>query len=195
MTTPPDINVRPARRPGAGNARGARRCAMARLLLGIGWKLLLPIAVISSAPACIIPIGPDFQDPDGIPNAQPQIVDPNPDWGAEVIGTTSHLFQFTVTDQNPTDDLFLQLVVDDMVRGTISPGMVSHRQDGSLLHQLIQATVRCIDVDTTLARHRVKAAVADRMFDDNRPLVLSDSAGQMDIISWTLNMNCSAAAP
>ena len=73
-----DTNVRPGRQAPAANARGARRSRLARLLLQslellqLDRKLLLLLAS-SLMPACIIPIGPDWQDPPGERNRRPTL--------------------------------------------------------------------------------------------------------------------------
>src|SRR5262245_11346724 len=114
MTTAPDSNVRTARRPCARSARPAGASPLARLLLSfsrtfqqLDRKLVVLSLAVSLTSACIIPVGPEWQDPAGEPNAPPQILNPDPTWGAEVTGTTSRTFSFTVTDQNGADDLFL----------------------------------------------------------------------------------------
>ena len=87
-----DTNVRPAGRSPAASARETRRFGLARLLLKQLGRLLrkldltfLLLLAVAPTPACIIPVGPEWQDPLGTPNAPPRILDPDPYWGAEVI--------------------------------------------------------------------------------------------------------------
>jgi hypothetical protein len=88
-----DTNVRPAWRSPAANARGTRRSGLARLLLKPSGRLLrkldltfLLLLAVAPTPACILPVGPDWQDPLAVPNSPPKILDPEPFWGDEVDG-------------------------------------------------------------------------------------------------------------
>jgi hypothetical protein len=189
MTTTPDSNVRVGRRPGAANARRARRSPLARLLLTNGVKLLLSFAAASSMSACIIPIGPEFQDPPGAPNAPPQILDPDPTWGAEVAATTAALktFQFNVTDANAADVLYIKWIVEGFaVRSDTS--MLTPDNRGMRLTKL----VTCNDIiNKALSRHPVMAVVADRKFIEGDPdLMRVEDQGIATPITWTLNLTC-----
>lgn len=193
MTPTPDSNVRLARGPRAANARRARRSALARLLLETGVKLLL-FAVASSMSACIIPVGPEFQDPPGAPNASPEIVDPDPLWGAEVTTTAQmgQAFQIAVTD--PNDQLLhIRWIVDNQTRaGDPGPSMVEPSEYGMRFSKL----VTCNDVDTRLSRHPVTAIVADQQFELNDSnLYHVQNQGLSDKITWTLNLTCLSSSP
>jgi len=111
-----DTNVRPAWRSPAVSARGTRRFGLARLLLKDFGRLLrkldltfLVLLAVAPTPACIIPVGPDWRDPFGAPNAEPQILNPDPFPGSEVTGMTGDPRTFTVfvTDPNIEDTLAL----------------------------------------------------------------------------------------
>src|SRR5262245_28993773 len=112
--TAPDNDVRPARHCGAESPRGAGGIFLARLLLHSARRVSLLFALSSFMSACIIPVAPEFQDPPGAPNSPPQILNPNPTWGAEVAATPDQpaKFEITVTDVNTGDDLYLEWIVD-----------------------------------------------------------------------------------
>src|SRR5262252_2775356 len=114
MRTRPDSNVRPARRLAAQSARATGRYALARLLLGISAKLLLLSAVTSSMPACIIPVGPQWQDPDGVPNAPPEFLSwtPSPDKIQSTTFSAPLTFTAVATDVNVADSLYTLWKVD-----------------------------------------------------------------------------------
>jgi len=171
-------------------AGGAGRFALARLLLQVlqslrqlNRKLLLLFAT-SLLPACIIPVGPEFQDPVGVPNSQPQIFNPSPDWGAETTGTSlgGALFRFTVTDLNG-DDLHIRWIVDGNKKESppLDPNNTAEK------------TVTCqqdID-DKTASRHFVRGVVADRDFrNDTNDLLAVEPPGLYNLVTWTLNMTC-----
>src|SRR4051794_367187 len=105
MTTVPDINVRPPRRAAGQSTRAAGRSVLARLLLFVrdhiaklDRKLLL-LLVASPMSACIIPAGPEFQDPPGVPDSAPILWMASPDEGTTVVSETP-TFSVTVIDYN-----------------------------------------------------------------------------------------------
>src|SRR6188474_351776 len=117
-----DINVRPGWRSPAASARGTRRWGLARLLLKQLGRLLrkldltfLLLLAVAPTPACIIPVGPDWRDPYGAPNAPPQIfvLSPAPDTVAVTATPTNpFVFRIVVTDVNVTDSLEIKWLID-----------------------------------------------------------------------------------
>src|SRR3954467_10422154 len=109
MTTVPDSNVRPARRGAGESTRAAGRSLLARLLLFVRAHIsqldrkLLLLLFASPMSACIIPAGPEFQDPPGVPDSPPVLLGESPDEGST---TTKDAPEFTVTpsDINVGDD-------------------------------------------------------------------------------------------
>jgi hypothetical protein len=196
--TAPDTDVRLWCRPTPAGAGGAGGFALARLLLRFLVQLrqldrrLLLLFAISLLPACIIPAGPEFQDPPGVPNAPPQILDPNPTWGAEVAGTQSEpfTFQMYVTDVNVSDDLFIRWIVDDVPVASGKP-IVPHTGSGPL-REFVDKRVTCQDpFDHTKSRHLVRGVVADRDYDDStQDLLKVQPPGLYNLVTWTLNMTC-----
>src|SRR4029079_4819728 len=160
MTPTPDSNVRVARRFSGANARRARHSALARLLLRSGVKLLLSFAAASSMSACIIPVGPEWQDPPGAPNAAPEILGPDPTWGAEVTGVApgGKEFQFAVTA--PSADLLApRWIVDGLqVASDQSPQQVSPTQFGVRFTNVVACQTAVLP---GLSRHAVTLIVAD----------------------------------
>src|SRR5262245_24510646 len=112
-----DNNVRPWRQVPAATSRRARRSALARLLLQLlellqpDRKLLLLLAA-SLMPACIIPVGPDWQNPRGEPNQPPQIVMTTPESGSHFGAEGSAKFTIIVSDANVREPLFLKWLED-----------------------------------------------------------------------------------
>jgi hypothetical protein len=190
-----DTNVRPAWRSPATNARGARPSGLARLLLEILQKLdrkaaLLSLLAASLMPACVIPVGPEWQDPIGIPNSGPEILDPQPDWGAErsITGMGQQRFQFDVRDINVGEPIFVEFFADDqrVVR------LMFANAGPTPQRQRVDTSIACADVDKMLMRHSIKAAVADQRFTDddpNNPLAVAND-GRVAVITWTLNVTC-----
>jgi len=193
-----DTNVRPAWRSPARIARGTRRFGLARLLLNQFGRLLrkldltfLLLLVVLLTPACVIPVGPEWRDPYGTPNAPPQILvlNPEPDT-VEVSATPSVPFSFRiiVTDVNVTDPLEIKWFID----GDDTPHQTPHTPaNGTQQRVLSEKTVNCGDIDDkSLTSHLVKAVVADREFvEGSNPPVVSKSGLSTDI-KWILNMTC-----
>src|SRR5436190_2240679 len=119
--TAPDIDVRPGRSRAAVSAGPPGFSRLARLLLFVARPLakldqrfVLLLFAASLSPACIIPVGPDFQDPPGIPNGRPVITNTDPLFGTEVLATDvpmEAMFEITVIDSN-NDPLYVRWVAD-----------------------------------------------------------------------------------
>ena len=105
----PDSNVRPAP-PHA--QRGAAPTPVRRLahsvLLSKLVRVLLLVAV-SPMSACIIPAGPEFQDPPGVPDSPPFLWAASPDEGTTVVSATA-MFSVTPGDYNLDDTLFVKWI-------------------------------------------------------------------------------------
>jgi len=194
-----DTNVRPAWRSPAVSARGTRRFGLARLLLKDFGRLLrkldltfLVLLAVAPTPACIIPVGPDWRDPFGAPNAEPQILNPDPFPGSEVTGMTGDPRTFTVfvTDPNIEDTLQVQWWVDwrQFANFTVPKG-----SGGTRVPQLIEQRIYCSNiVNTALERHDVYVAATDTEFvnDGSHNIFLVTRNGQVDHVHWTLIMQC-----
>ena len=199
MATPPDSNVRAARHAGAAGARRARNSLLARLLLRTCLKLLLLLlfAAASSVPACVVPVGPEFQDPPGAPNASPEILNPNIFFGSAVAALgTSQTFSFTVSDPNAGDTLHLRWVSDyppfDNATRTIERNILFPPTGDGPQHTFTQTMIGCgDDIDKSFSTHRIYAVLADRDFlDEGSDLFAVQGAGKIAIASWTLTLNC-----
>src|SRR3954470_19920657 len=117
MTTVPDSNVRPPRRAAGENTRAAGRSLLARLLLFVrdhisklDRKLLL-LLVASPMSACIIPAGPEFQDPPGVPDSPPFRWTESPPVGTTVVSATP-TFSVTPGDYNLDDPIYVKWIID-----------------------------------------------------------------------------------
>jgi hypothetical protein len=79
----------------------------------LSWTFL---SIFSLLPACVLPIGPDFQDPPPVPNYPPYFaqVGPNtPLFGSTVaISDSGTTFEVIVADPNPGDTLSVRWVSD-----------------------------------------------------------------------------------
>jgi hypothetical protein len=195
-----DTNVRPTRRVPAATAHGARRSVLARLLLlqlfrplQLYRKLFFLLA-ISLMPSCIIPVGPEFQDPDGTPNAAPRISDPDPGFGEEVTALDQWTFQLTIGDPNAVDHLYVKWIADypplnDLTRSS-TPTPYAPPGDGKPIQQPIDFAIACNDLNHSSSRHRIMAVVADRPFVNTVPgnLLVVEPPGQFAVATWVLTL-------
>jgi hypothetical protein len=199
--TAADTNVRAGWRRAAASARGVGRFRLARLLLESFQKLdrkAVPLLLLAASltSACIIPVGPEWQDPNGAPNAPPQIFDPFPSWGAQIGGDVQHPgeFQMFVTDVN-ADPLEIKWVVDG---DALFSGPSTIPSDGTPRRYLVQRSIGCDDdIDATLATHSVWGMVADRAFPATPPggdQFAVPAPGYAVAVTWTLILTCQSGA-
>ena len=73
IMTVADIDVGAARPGGGASTRGRRLLPLARLVLQSARELCFLLVVLPMS-ACIIPVGPEFRDPDGVPPSHAFIV-------------------------------------------------------------------------------------------------------------------------
>jgi hypothetical protein len=155
-----------------------------------------------STSACIIPLGPDFQDPVATPNAAPYFESAHPDFGS-VVTPPGLQFTVTVTDPNVGDDLHIRWVADYPGANyrTLTPeSFVAHSTNGTPLRTTVSATVDCLLDNlamTSDGEHRVEVIVADRPF-------VESSGTQLDLVmdpglvvraSWVLEQLSCPSAP
>src|SRR4051812_34452857 len=138
MTTVPDINVRPPRRAAGQSTRAAGRSVLARLLLFVrdhiaklDRKLLL-LLVASPMSACIIPAGPEFQDPPGVPDSPPMLLSVSPDFGSTTT-KDGPMFMVQPTDVNVGDDLYVLWLTEYPPEQFFvsQPVTIPHSEDGA----------------------------------------------------------------
>jgi hypothetical protein len=146
---------------------------------------------------CIVPIGPEFQDPPAPQNYQPIILDAEPDLGSRV---SNPKFSVTVQDPNVSDTLYVRFVADyplltedTKVLGTVK---VPRRPDGRLLAEEAVGEASCLGL-ANRPSHQITVIVADREFLDGAtvPGQLADPArlptdARKVVGSWTLDLEC-----
>jgi hypothetical protein len=202
-----DTNVRLARGGPAATARGARRFALARLLLLLSRRAQLDrrlLLLLAASPmfACIVPVRPEFQDPPGVINSAPEIIAADP---AEGLIVTTRTFTITARDHDG-DRLYFRLIADyPEPPGSVIP---LHRvlfdepaqleTPGQPVVVSFDKTIDCfIDaLDTSLASHRIMGVLADREFvPDSRDLTAVADGGRTRPIVWFWNVSCAPPTP
>jgi hypothetical protein len=201
VTTVPDSNVRLARSAAARSARGAGRFALARLLLFVldhvsklDRKLLL-LLVASPISACIIPAGPEFQDPAGVPDSPPYLVSESPDEGMIVVGDDP--FSVTPGDVNVNDRIYVKWITEyppnivnvtnDLVTDVIQPPA-----NGTPVRRASEFIPLCTRVNPLVTTHQIVAAISDRPF-TSTGLLTTDSSIPPLLVMLTWQKTCPGA--
>ena len=196
IMTAADMHVGPVRPRCGANTRGGRVLLLARLLLGSARELCLLLVVLPMS-ACIIPVGPDFRDPDGVPNSPPFIISAEPAAGTS---TPNALFAVTPSDVNVGDTLFLRWLIDyPPVQGGTRPvqsDVIEPSQDGTPLRQRRSFEFDCFNPLKTPSPHRVAVIVSDRPFipDSTNPARVQVDVHPA-IVTWTWEDNCPKVQP
>jgi hypothetical protein len=161
-------------------------------LLHLDRKLLVLFAA-SLMPACIIPVGPEWQDPPGEANLAPQIIDWDPFIGTEYAPSMDTAkFSITVTDPND-DKLFFKWIANYS-----EPGLrriLNARPDvpptgNGSPQPAIEETFDCNDLNRLPSRNSILVVVADRPFIDAGDPIAVQADGKRAFAAWTLNLSC-----
>ena len=198
-----DTNVRPVWRGPATTARRAGGSLLARLLLyfrkhlyKLDRKPLLLLFAASLTPACIIPVGPDFQDPVGVANAPPYVVSADPVEGWHSVNPMAE-FIVTPGDVNVGDPLFVKWVTDyppfSDETHTFPPDTISAPADGSEKRPPQSFTPECGQLGKKSSTHTISVGISDRMFvspEDPRDLFAAQDKAIVRVVNWTLERSC-----
>ncbi len=189
IMTAPDIHVGPAWPRCAASTRGAQLLSLARLLLRSARELCLLLVALPMS-ACIIPVGPEFRDPDGVPNSPPFIISSVPLNGET---STGDIFTITPSDVNG-DALHVRWLRDyppfiptisDPEDDDLPPGWrgpFSRRFD-------------CLGV-TAPSPHKITVLVSDRPFlSDPLDPTRVDEGVHPARVSWRWLKDCSQVPP
>jgi hypothetical protein len=165
----------------------ARLLLHLRLFLQLDRNLFLLLAV-PLMPACIIPVGPEFQDPDGLANVAPVIFGWDPPDNSIVVGSN---FAVTAKDANG-DRLDFRWIVDypgpaskivlrdDVKQPAVNGAVPSHWTLDCRLDPL----------DISLPFHRLTVFVADRPYVDSDDITMVMAPGKSDRADWIWNVSC-----
>jgi hypothetical protein len=200
MTTVPDSNVRPARRAAGESTRAAGRSVLARLLLFVRDQIskldrkLLLLLVVSPMSACIIPAGPEFQDPPGGPNSAPFVWMESPDEGRTVVSATP-TFSVTPGDNDLGDSIFVKWLTDfpPSVSTTVDVRVeeLGPSTNGNPIRHASMFMPNCSQVSKVLSTHHITAAISDRSF-DGRGFLTTTGTFPPALVIWTWEQNCPA---
>jgi hypothetical protein len=154
-------------------------------------KLLL-LLVASPMSACIIPAGPEFQDPPGGPNSPPFLWMASPDEGTTIVSATP-TFSVTPGDFNVDDPIFVKWIVEfppfvPNPGGTIDlrPDELPPSADGTPIRAPKTFMPNCNQVNSA-STHHITAAISDRPFVD---LLTTMSEVPPILVSWTWEHSC-----
>src|SRR5262245_1132512 len=199
--TPADTDVRTGKGRTAGSPCGAGGSVLARLRLhlleplrNLDQKLVLLLSA-SLTSACIIPVGPQWQDPAGAPNAGPEILDQKPPAADEATATDMDGYKFSITVKDDNGDkLYLKWLVESPIGShtlRVNTNDVPAPGNGAPTQMQIQETIGCTEIGMpTQTRFRITAGVADGEIDEvGRSFVVNDPA-KLRTVVWILNLTC-----
>jgi hypothetical protein len=201
--TAADTNVRPGWRGNATTARRTGGSLLACLLLyfrkhlyKLDRKPLLLLFAASLTPACIIPVGPEFQDPPGVPNSPPYAIAPDPVEGWHSVSPTA---EFTVTpaDVNVGDPLFVKWVTDyppfSDETHTFPPETIPPPANGSLSRPPQSFRPECGQLGKKSPTHTISVGISDRAFvtpENPSDLFAAQDKAPVRVVIWTLERSC-----
>ena len=192
-----DSHVRVAAATPGRASRRPPRWRLARLLLNRCAGVAGLATLLSSMPACIIPVAPDFQDPVSSPEVAPWIHDPVPVFNSSVSVDPKHpgVITVQVTDPNIGDQLYQRWIVNfpetnpTLQTVTVLDSTISR---GDLPTGVAETTVHCGDSWTlNPAEQQIELIVADGPFaDTSQHDEVGDPSTERAYASWNLFFQC-----
>jgi hypothetical protein len=115
--------------------------------------------------ACVVPLGPSFEDPPASPNFAPTISDSDPHVGS--IAAHGLALNVTVTDANVRDTLYVRWVSDYPLATADSRILTDVKTippspDGKQHFTVVSYQTDCAALAPGLTTHRIEVIVADR---------------------------------
>ncbi len=161
------------------------------------------VAVLGTAGlGCVVPVGPEFQDPED--NYPPYVIDSNPPVGAfvTVVGGAPATIQVKVGDANAQDRLYVRWLFDypaATAGAAVAPPVLDAILPAGTERGVLNLAPDCAEhrLAASLNPHRLMLAVSDREF---LPPEQSPSAAPYDTVApggevlravWTVNVDCS----
>jgi len=143
--------------------------------------------------ACIIPAGPEFQDPAGVPDSPPFLWTASPDEGTTLVSATP-TFSVTPGDYNVGDPIFVKWITEfppyvPNVTREQETDPLPPTADGDLIRDPATFSPSCFQVNTGPSTHRITAAISDRAF-DGQGLLTTPSTVPPRLVIWTWERNC-----
>jgi hypothetical protein len=170
-------------------------------------RLSPPLSFVATAAltcaSCVIPVGPQFQDPLAAENYTPVILASKPPRGTVVMAgpANSARFSVTITDPNVGDTLRVRWMANypDYKLGTTFM-LAGPREEytptmnGMPWSAEVVNVIDCLDLaPARLQEHQISVTVADRPFQDvdyTHPLLVA-GGGKTEEARWTFFIDCS----
>jgi hypothetical protein len=140
--------------------------------------------------ACIIPLGPEWQDPLAVQNSSPFFEDATPPFGS--VNVMDPTFRVVISDLNVGDTLHVRFLSDfppfdrDVTRTLVKDQPYPPTSDGRRLVEAFELTVPCDELSLQRTSHQLHVILADREFTDpsERELEEVKEGGRIAIGSW-----------
>ena len=160
--------------------------------------LLALLTVLLAISGCVVPIGPEWTDPER--NQPPTISYATPPIGSvldfSASGNAAMGLEIGLADQNTRDTLYVRWIIDypPYVDGQSHPALPQALPGGD---QILRPTIRyapnCSDqaISHDFSNHRLLLAVSDRPFrDDPQVLDLVQDGNYRVEASWSFTLSC-----
>jgi hypothetical protein len=160
--------------------------------------LLVSCLVLVGWSACVVPVGPEWTDPES--NYPPTIRSASPPIGSllsrDVDADAPLTVEVVLADQNRKDDLFVRWIIDyppfdeavsRLAFQTTQPG------GGEIERPLVRFAPSCADdqIATGLVVHRLMLAASDRPFSSDQPRLDGVQEGQSLVEAvWPFELTC-----
>lgn len=161
--------------------------------------LLALLPLLAGISACVVPVGPEWTDPQG--NYPPTISSASPAVGSILVSAADAGYSLgvavTLADQNTSDDLYILWLIDyppfvdgvsRLARPEIQPG------DGTIERPPLRFSPNCNDhqIAAGFSDHRLLLAASDRPFANNDPAEPDKvAAGNFRVeAQWHFVMDC-----
>ena len=185
-----------------------RRCTLARLVLSshLTISILRLGLFMTSFSACVLPVGPRFEDPPATENVPPFIRSTMPLQGSAVTAVNGAApLSVTFTDLNPSDQLHVRWVVEyppfkSGLSHLLQDADIAAPVNGQVVDHTDMKTVGCLNGLALADQHAITVFISDQQLwnagDEGAPsdpeLVLTQNRAKsvMAQANWTLSLPC-----
>lgn len=138
--------------------------------------------------ACIIPAGPEFQDPAGVPDSPPFLWMASPAENTTVVSATP-TFSVTAGDYNLGDWIYIKWISEFPPFVELQTDKIPPPADSNPIRDPKTLSPSCFQVNRDASTHRLTAAISDHPF-DGQGLLTTSSFVPPRLVSWIWEWNC-----
>jgi hypothetical protein len=139
--------------------------------------------------ACIIPAGPEFQDPLGVQNSPPTVVTVSPAEGSSSVDRNPQ-FVVRASDLNLGDTLWIKWITEYPPLFALPVMTIDHSNESSPVRDDATFSPNCYQVNRLLSTHQITAAISDREFVPAGDLLETIDGTRPIQVNWTWQQTC-----